>query len=104
MQALTVRLPEKSIRPSHITALSPPQRARFLFYRALIKITRLLAGSITVIIPARTPHPDPKPIAAVLWLPTPTALLDPSLALRLPVYRRLLLWPGSCLAPLHLRA
>ena len=70
MQALTIPLPDKLIQLSDIPALSPVQRDRFSFHLAVIKITRLLSGSVAVTIPASTPaNPDPKPSAAILWLP-----------------------------------
>lgn len=70
MQGLTKPLPENYINPSDITSLDSPQFVRVSFYLALIRLTRLVSGSITVAIPTSTPsNPNPSPSAALLWLP-----------------------------------
>jgi len=70
MQALASPLPSIPIEAFEPVTLSAPQSARLDFYLALIKLTRLLSGSVTVTIPPCTPTDiDPLPGAVLLWLP-----------------------------------
>jgi GNAT superfamily N-acetyltransferase len=50
--------------------INAAQSARISFYRAFIKVTRLISGTITVAVPPSSPADEnPEPIAVLLWLP-----------------------------------